>query len=584
MNATWEQVQAIVLNNPNKKIIEKGRETANKLMLHVHGVGMDQAIKLCDYFASGDMYKIQKQYAISNVDMFARLLQQEDMVFNARGGSTNFNLNTDETTQLNNILSNVEYGMNLRKWVKTFALQAYRCDPMGIIFIEVEAAEVTDTDFNEPRCYPTYKSIFSIYDYETTGRQLEYVCFQLIVEDALEFGIIDEDLLKMQPDQQSQYFRFIDDKKDLIVQMHDKNVTLVTNISQANPLPMKFKKTPAFVVSDLITFNDPSCFYSPLYPVVELADTFLQDRSIRDLQKKFHGFAKAVEPLVTCGTCVGSKTLNGNNCPDCTPAGGQPTGYKLKTKVSDVMRFPLDILENSNFDFNKIFGYVTPNIASWNKQDTSLADIEELAEMTYWGTIRMRRAQPGAGKVQEPRTAFEVDTNSQPKEARLNTTADWAEGTETMIACLMAEYWFPDTFKTGNINYGRDYVLKTPEELMGAYQDMRTKGAPDFCLDEALEKYYLAKYQNNPIQLQKYLKMLNVEPFPHLTIVNAKLVVTNFEDFNSKLYFGEWSDTIPDSKWLQTPAATLIQQLKVYVSAKGLIAPVAIIASGSIVN
>jgi len=48
---TFEEIQQIVLKNPNKEIIEKGEKMYNSLMLHVHGVGMESAIKQCDEFA-----------------------------------------------------------------------------------------------------------------------------------------------------------------------------------------------------------------------------------------------------------------------------------------------------------------------------------------------------------------------------------------------------------------------------------------------------------------------------------------------------------------------------------------------------
>jgi len=572
MIATFEQVQAIVKTNPNKSIIEKGREVAKKLMLHLHGVGMDKAIRHCEHFANADVYKVQKEYAMTNVDVFSRLLQQEDMVFSARGGSTSFKLSDKEEAQLNNILDSIEYGMNLRKWIKTFALNAYRADPMGIIFMEIDQAAVDNMgNLIAPRTYPTYKSINSIFDYQSTGRRLEYVCFRLTVSEAISFGVNDEKLKTQSTDAVSDYYRFVDDAKDLIIVYRDNNVNLVTNITQKNPIANIWKKTPAFIVSDLIKFDEPKLFYSPLAYVVELADTFMQDRSIRDLQKKFHGFAKPIEPLLACGTCAGTKSVNGEDCPDCKPIGGEPTGFKLKTRVADVARFPLDILENGNFDYKRIFGYVTPDIQSWEKQDSSLEDMEQLMEMTYWGTVRFKRPKVGkSGATGDAITATESVSNDAPKEARLNATADWAERTETMIADFVGYYWFRDQFKSASISYGRDYVLKTPEELMNAYQTMRSKGAPDFSLDEALEKYYQAKYQNNPTQLAKYLKMLNVEPFPHLSLQNAKSIITDFNDFNAKLYFGEWSDTIPDFKWLSTPAAKLIDELREYVKAKGI--------------
>jgi hypothetical protein len=116
--------------------------------------------------------------------------------------------------------------------------------------------------------------------------------------------------------------------------------------------------------------------------------------------------------------------------------------------------------------------------------------------------------RPAPGNSGDAITATESKSNDAPKEARLNMTADWAERTENMIADFIGEYWFKGSWKKASISYGRDYILKTADELMDIYQTMRTKGAPDFSLDEALEKFYRARYQNNPVQLVKYLKCL----------------------------------------------------------------------------
>jgi hypothetical protein len=595
MIVPFEQIQEIIKTNPSKARIEEAGKQSRKLRMHVDGMDLDTMIDRCDHFEDEDLHKVRKKYAVSNKDVFSRLLQQEDMIFSARGGSTSYNMTESQEKQMNALLDDTRYGMSLRKWIQNFALPAYRTDPMGIIFIEAEQLVVNASgEMNEPKAYPTYKAVGKIYDYASTGRRIEYVCFKLKAGEARKFGIQDEALKGMKADADTKYFRFVDDRKDLILENDGSSIKLVINITQANPLPNQWGRCPAIMNSDLMHYTDPNVFFSPLYFIVELADTFLFDRSIRDLQKKYHGFAKAIEPLLTCPTCDGTGYLEAAPCPSCTPpnlfadysvavSAGRPanavkgTGYKLKTKVSDVARFPLSLFaENSGFDWQKVFGYVSPDIKSWEKQDSALEDLEELMEMTYWGTIRVRRpkignADPNPGVFGA--TATEVDSNTQPKEARLNRTADWAERTEMMIADFIGKYYFPDNFKKSSIAYGRNYILKTPEEYQDNYLNLRTKGAPDTSLDEALRMYYQAKYQNNPAQLAIFLKKIAVEPFPHLPIANLKGIVLNLVDFNAKLYYGEWSDTVQDIQWLQVPADKLRELLRKYVEAKNIPEP-----------
>ena len=573
MILTFEQVQAIVKNNPNKAVIAKGREMAKRLLLHTEGVGTDEAIKHSKYFANDDLYTEQKSGAISNKDTAARLLQQEEMIFSVKGGSTHFNLPDSEESEMNILISDVRDGFSLRKWVQDIALKAYRSDPMGIIFMEAEPLSIDENgQMNEPKAYPTYQSSEKIYDYQTTGRKLEYVCFQLSVAQCNAYGIQDESLKGMQGDKETYYFRIVDDRKDLIVVKKDGDVFLVSNITQKNPLPNNWGRVPGFVISDLVQFNNTKVFLSPLETVVELFDCFLDDRSVRNLQKKLHGFAKAVEPLLSCPTCIGTGFLSANPCPSCTPAGGDKgTGYKLKTKPSDVLKFPLSILEEGNFDFRKILGYATTDIATWEKQDASLSDLEELIEMTYWGTVRMKRPQPG--KEGEPITATEVSSNDAPKEARLNKTADWAESTENAIADFIGQYWFEKQWKGSSIAYARDYILKTADDYKNIYIDLKTKGAPDSALDNAFRKWKQAEFQSNDVKGMIEIQKFMVEPFPHLAISQAKGIITDFNDYNCKLYFGEWANTIPDAMWINKKPDELRKMLKEYVNAKGIKEP-----------
>jgi hypothetical protein len=570
MNCSFDYITNVIKNNPSKERIMKGREMADKLMLHLYGIGMESALAQCKYFENNDIYSVRKQYAVSNKDLFSRVLQQEDMVFSAKGGSSYYNLSENDEKQMSALLDEVRYGEPLRKWIRNFALPAWRADPMSVIFMEVEKMDINSR--TAPKAYPTYKSIYSIYDYLPSGRRLEYICFNLTASQAIAFGINDPELKDYAKNHKTTYFRFVDDVKDIFVKWTGDEVKKV-----GDQVENIWGITPGFVTSNLMMFNDPSCFLSPLDATIELADSFLTDRSIRDLQKRYHGFSKAVEPLLTCSSCDGTGTIAGNACPECLPAPGatQGTGYKMKTKVSDVARFPMNLFESAGFDFRKIFGYVTPDIEGWEKQDSSLSVLESLINMTYWGTGHAQTTSGPSIKTgqAQPETATKTLDDRQPRYSRLNQTAEWCEKTEMLIADFIGKFWF-NSFKKSFIAYGRYYILETPDELMVEYQQMRSSGAPEASLYEALEKYYHSVYQNSPIELAVRLKLLYVEPFPHLKIGEAKMVVTDPLDFNCKLYFGEWYSTMKDIEIVVTATNKLRDKLREYVKNKNIPTPV----------
>ncbi len=576
-------MQDIIIKNPNQELVTKGREINKKCLLHTHGVGLKDAIKKEDYFENADIYKSRHELAISNKDMLERTLREEEQVFTARGGAMHFQLSESDIQTMTDLIGSVAFGVDLHQWTQTFGLQAYRNDPHGTIFMEVEELLQTDgVQIPTPKCYPTYKSIQSIYDYQPNGRRLEYICFQLSVKMLQEFGINDPDFTlfpengRIRPkDKQTPYYRFVDDEKDVILKRDNEKVFIATNTAQPNPIPNSWKRVPAFVISDLIRFDDPECFATPLDFILELCGSFLTDRSIRDLQKKYHGFAKAVEPMLQCSTCGGEGMVKGSSCPDCTlPGHNKGTGYKLRTKISEVTKFPLELFEHiPRFNFKDIFGYVTPDIESWKMQDLTLDQLEQLIYFTYWGVARQAQNSASAGKTGD-KTAYEVRANLKPKYARLNATADWAEKTENLICDLIGEFWLQDSYKCGTspITYGRNYILETPSDLREEYFDLRLNGSPDFLLDEAMERYLRSYYENSPVELAKYMKLLHVEPFPHLELVDAKDLIPLEDDYNAKAYFGEWKDTLLDA-YIADPANTvekLRAELKTYVKAKNI--------------
>ena len=590
-NYNLAQRTLIIRKNPQKQLVKHAHDENKKLMMHLYGIGIKEAMKREDYFENSDVYKSRSEKPMSNKDLFARVLQQEEMVFTARGGSCTYGLPAKQEAQMNEILNNVVYGINLHKWVENFALPAYRADPMGLILMETaESFATVDENTNMedfrimdmPVCYPTYRSIKDVYDYLPNGRRIEYVVFQLSVKELVDYGIEDDRYVnypelgaghahgKYPMESKTPYFRFIDDTDDTVYKLEEQQLVPPV-MKQPQSIIHPWKMCPALIASDVIFFAKPRCFCSPLFNVIELADDFLYSRSIRDLQKRYHGFAKAIEPLLQCPTCGGTGLAKGSACPDCTPNGqNMGIGYKIKTKVQDVAKFPLDVFAEAGFDFRKIFGYITPDIESWRQQDLSLDQCEQLIHFTYWGSRRDPPTTPakttgGVGGALEE-TATKTLANLQPKYARLNRTADWAESTEKWIADMMGEYYFPNSWKGAMISYGRNYILESVEDLRDSYYDARDNGMSEVMLDDMLEKIIRAEYATNPNRMEYYLKLLQVEPFPHLIKDDAKGLIPRPEDWQAEVYYREWVNTLEMAEVLTKDVADLKKDLADYIT------------------
>lgn len=560
----FDKVQLIIKNNPSKDLVTKARDYSKKLRLNVLGDDACNSIAQNHYFENEDVYGERKKNATSNADLFARLLHREEMVFSAKGGASFYSgLSPEQTIEFDAILDKIRFNMTIRKWIKEFALEAYRVDPMSLLFIEVDAAN---------NAYPTYKSTDCIFDYQTNGRKLEYICFRLTISEALQLltnagqdTSADAELKETPLTKYSNYYRFVDDNEDRLVK--NSNGTIV----EVDSVKLQFKSVPAIIASDLIDFKNNQNFLSPVHKTIELSQSFFQDRSIRDLSKKYNGFAKSFEPMVSCQTCGGTGMLSGRACPDCTPAGAdRGTGFKLRTKVADSIKVPLPKSGEQGINMANYFGYATPPIDIWNKQDTALNDIETAMNDTYWGTTTVQSTTgPTIGaKHTFQETATKTLSDLQPVYSRLNKTADWAEDTENALCNFIGEKMFGDSFKDSVRTYGRYYILETPDELMELYLDMKTKGAPQTALFDTLSKYYHAMYANDQVQLAIKLKLMDVEPFIHQTVVQVQAMNPSRLDFFTKMYYSEWIAAKENTYLLVTTKENLIIDLQAFASKK----------------
>lgn len=580
--ATYTEAQKrdIIFNNPNKALVDKAKDMRKLYSKHTHGVGYRESLHRDEYTEDIGCYGARKKGAISNRDLFKRLLNREDQVFTTAGGSAFYQLSKADEDKMNAVTDDVIYGLSLHKWVHTYALPAYRADPMGVIFMEAQEVISADGEnFPVPKCYPTYKSSDDIFDYLPNGRKLEHICFVVTKEQLKAYGIIENlpDNAVMQFATGSNnlgYFRFVDDETDTIYKRENDQLTTVS-MRQRNPIYHDFSSVPAFIISDLFQYDDPQCFGSPLQFVIEIADAFLQDRSVRDLHKKLHGFPKVVEPLVKCQTC---KTANGDStglkgghaCPDCTVAGQSiGSGFKQKTTPADVMRFPLEILKDAHgFDIKKIFAYITPDVEGLNMMNQGLVDQEELMQATYWGTKPIR-VQGFNGKQDINETATKTLTDLQPIYARLNMTADWGESTIKMIADMMGRFLFGDSWKGANIALSRNYVLELPEDILLTYHDMLKASTPDATLDAQFKRYLMAVWKSNPDKLAVEIKLFDLQPFPHKldTEIEASTIIPMADKVASR-YYGEWVNSLTEQEKQQKNKAQLLESFKAYTKDK----------------
>lgn len=516
------EVKKILLDRPGKEIIEAAETMHKKLSVHINGIGLASYLDQIETYEKPEQAMLRKKYARSNTDLFARIGRPIDKIFSARGGSRYFpDLPEQIARELDSRLLDVEHGYSSKKWIETFWKPRYLDDPMGLIFMEVDK---NDT-------YPTYKAITDIWDYKMNGRKLDWVVFR--TED-------------------KEIFRVVDDNFDVLYKKEGDTVKRVPNSSYPN----YFGYVPGIIISDIPKSGVKNLFASPFDTIVEVADEYLRDGSIRNIYKFKHGFPKSWKYREMCGDCKGTGAIGARTCSTCNG-----TGKKLDSSVSEVMVLDWPT-QNDQVIAPDVAGYITPDLDYLKYSRDEQETLEAIMYRTQWDTYQVSQKMNG-----EESTAAGRFIDAQPINDRLNAYADAAASTEKFIIDAIGQFHFQKSYKGCWVSYGRRFMVEGPDVIWRKYEQARKMGAPLSTLNEHLTEYYESKFQSNPIELAKYLKMMRIEPFVHLTVKEAFEVVSP-DEFARKVYFSEWCTTIKEMDWITKSDQVLKDDLTSFALAR----------------
>lgn len=561
------QISDIVLNNPGRDRVAKGVKYAKTLRAHIHGKDVDKnldAMATIDGFELPSLRALRVKYAKPNKDLFERLARPLDKVFSARGGSVYMNLTATAERAAMLLSQNVRNGLSVRKWVESHWLPHLLDDPYGIILMEILPATEAVKAKQEGRAfvYPTYRAIDDIYDYLPAGNRLEYVAFKLTKDDKKAIGITgDQD-----------HFRVIDDANDYIVRRDKSTGADLATILPGFTLPNYFQKVPAIVNSDLADPVTDGGFLSLFDKAIELADEFLLKGSVKTTHDFLHGFPKYAEFVGECGDCRGTGQYEGSKCERCKGSGFRPIG-----KVSEMRQLAMPASKDDPIITpDQIGAYIVPPRDYHEMAISDMQQLEDKMMVTVWGTQPQQRAAGPQTQQDSPAaTATEIVAGFKPQADRLEVVSEMAEKRHKFIldSLIGVQLQIPADV---SVNYGRRYLLESPDELWLKYSDARMKKAPQNILDAMLNEYLEALHQTDPVGLQIAKKLIYIEPFVHYSALEVKTLNPAPEDYKSKLYFSEWLATVSEGALLVQDVATLRDALNQYAAGKQLPDPAAL--------
>lgn len=501
MILTEEQVIEIVKDN---QVIESeyllARKQHNELVALIDGKNFDkELINNIEHIESSEKIKARKKYSRDIRDFFERLKLPISSVFTSTGGTTKYSFKNETVyKQFLSIISNLQDGKSLRKLIQDNFVDLYHVDPNGLVFMEYE------TEY-ETKVYPTYKSINCIRDYETKGQLVEYVLFE-----------------PKHADKGQLIWRLVDDKKDYTIIQDGESFTIDLEKTFEHP----FGEVPAIILSDIVDIKE-EIRVSPFNSIVPLAKELARDTSIKTIYKFLNGFPTHWRYVTQCRSCQGTGKKNGATCEDC-----DGHGYYKKKDVTDIVTLPIPSNDGVKLAPD-IAGFISPDLATWDKYTNEIEYLEKLAYQTVWGTTYEKGTN-------ETATGRFIDT--QPVTNKLNRYADYCEFLEWKITEWVAN--FVDATKPkfetiSTILYGRRFIIVSPEILLENYYKAKLSNANIVILDRLLNEYVTSKYINDVDLLREELVKISIEPYVHLSIQEVfNIFGTN--EAKKKNYFKDW--------------------------------------------
>jgi len=548
-----DQIKTIILTNPNKALIEAGKKYNKEMRKHFYGEYLEASLGTIEGFEKDALRSLRVKYAKSNKDLFNRLSRPIDKVFSARGGSIYYNLPETQEKQARALAMDVKGGNSIKKWIESFWKAHFLDDPYGIMFLEMAPVQKAMLLKSQGKSfvYPTYKSIQCIYDYQPNGSNLEYIVFAVSNQDKIANGYKSEDKV----------FRVVDDAFDYYVLQEGDSVS----IRNDHTFPNYFMYVPGIINSDIPDPNREGGHLSIFDDILELANTFLMKGSIKLTHEFLFAFPKYWQYANDCTTCGGTKLFEGVECKEC-----KGSGKSAVLKVSDALLLTHPKDKDDPTIAPNVAGFVSPDKTFYDIATHDLQLLEDLMNYTIWGA-------QGATKIQgmsvesngpAPKTATEVNADIKPQSDRLGPITECAEKRHKFILDGIIQIQISQNYQGSSVNYGKRYMIESPDALWEKYSKARTAGAAYSVLNDLLMEYYEAKYNSDPIKFAVQVKLMNIEPFTHFTIIQVKNFGVTDLDFYKKTYYGEWLSTLNEAIVLGAPAEQLLTMLGDYATEK----------------
>ena len=525
----------MVLSVPKvEEIIRKGvdakislaRKNAKKLNMHVTGKGAKDFLEFLDDYETNAQKALREKLLKTNSSLFSFILRPTDKIFTAKGGSVNYNVESSKIDKIKSGVNSIADGLDIKKYLKKVVKKQYIIDPNGVLFVDIDPQGKLETHIIN-----TNKILW----YENKGNDVNAIIFdeykkELTPEEVELYETLGKAILEQKKNRK--YFRVIDELSDRIFVKDGDNIY----VEQGSELSNTFGFVPAKILGDEKNPN-LDLFDSLIQDIVDDADEFLRDMSVKTVHKLSHAYPLYYALEQACTRCGGEGEIvteveGGEDTRTvCSSCGG--TGEKTRLNPSDklILRQPQEgdpVLSKDN-----IAGSITPDLATAQFYEDSIDKQRQVMFQAIWGTSYEQ------GGKRETATGRWID--AAPVRDRLRDISDtFSKLHKFLLDCYGKVILSNDKYEA-YVSYGDRYILENPDDLLKKYQEATNYNVSELVLMDLRNQYFEAEYQNDPLELMKFKKLSKVEPFPTMTVKDVVALewVTD-EDKKRKMYYSSW--------------------------------------------
>jgi len=506
-----EIIKLIKDNKTAPNWVIKAREYSKELKALVTGKDFLELLLKIDHVESKERAEARRKFAHSIKDLNERLFRHIDNVYSATGGSKEYLIPETFKKEVLKAISNIKGNTSLESWLQNnWCKNVYHTDPSGLIFLE----------WKDEQCYPTYKSITSIRNYKAQGQNIDWVLFE--PKELTSKQLLEKYNVSRTFDAKKHIWRYCDEMLDVLLLQDGEIYSVLEDAVYVNP----FGQCPGVIVSEQ-TNPENDCRLSPIDGIIELEKEYLRDQSIKLIYKIQHGIPQFWRVASICPTCNGSGKLENEICPTCKGKGINP-----RKDITDEIAIPLNG-DGTIPSITKAMGWEAPPLEVWEQYNKEEILLQDKINKTHWGSLFVEgNNETATGKF--------IDT--QPVINRLHCYANVAEWIEWQLSEWIVNFVIPTKSQEQqvvSINYGRRYIIESPDELLKRYEESKEKKCPTTILDKQLTEYLTAKYKNDVQTLAELLNKKTIEPYPHYDIETVAKIFNNREA-QKKMLFDEW--------------------------------------------